>query len=167
MEGAPNDGTSADPAMTPIERQMQAIAPAFKTLLERRLVRIKSYGRPSGRGPKTPMTTTNLLRAEETGRTTRKLTAIKSLVVGAAKLKGLRPGAGTEQKAQEVPLHPINVRQQKQPGRPNNQNDKISHSSSLSDKTDETIHLDNSIVQPNPQEIRMTKRHVWRKNCGK
>ena len=69
-------------------------------MLEKRLVRIKSYGRPSGRGPKTPMTTTNLLREEEMGRMTKKLTAIKSLVVGATELKELHPGVGTGQKAQ-------------------------------------------------------------------
>uniref|UniRef100_A0A2N9I2V6 Reverse transcriptase domain-containing protein n=1 Tax=Fagus sylvatica TaxID=28930 RepID=A0A2N9I2V6_FAGSY len=32
MEGAPNDGTSADPAMTPIERQMQVIATSIQDL---------------------------------------------------------------------------------------------------------------------------------------
>ena len=112
------------------------------------------------------MTTTNLLRGEETGRTTRKLTAIKSLVVGATKLKELYPGAGIELKAQEVLLHPANKRQRKQLGRPNSQNDQISHPNSLNDKTDGTI-LDSLIIQPNPQEIRMTKRHVWRKNCEK
>ena len=113
------------------------------------------------------MTTTNLLRGEETGRTTRKLTAIKSLVVGATKLKELHPEAGTEQKVQEVLLHPANIRQQKQPGRPNSQNGQVGHPSSLNDRTDGIIHLDNPIIQPNPQEIRMTKRHVWRKNCEK
>ena len=113
------------------------------------------------------MTTTNLLRGEETGRTTKKLTAIKSLVVGAAKLRELHPGADTEQRAQEVLLHPVNIRQQKQLGRPNSQNGQVSHPSSLNDKTDGTIHLDNPITQAGPQEIRMTKRHVWRKNCEK
>jgi hypothetical protein len=111
------------------------------------------------------MTTTNLLCGEETGRMTKKLTAIKSLVIGAAKLRELHPGAGTEQKAQEVPLRLANIRQLKQRGRPNSQNDQISRSSSLSDKTDGAIHLDNLIIQPNPQEIRMIKRHVWKKNC--
>uniref|UniRef100_A0A2N9GDQ3 Uncharacterized protein n=1 Tax=Fagus sylvatica TaxID=28930 RepID=A0A2N9GDQ3_FAGSY len=32
MEGAPNDGTSADPTMTPIERQMQVIATSIQDL---------------------------------------------------------------------------------------------------------------------------------------
>ena len=32
MKGAPNDGTSADPAMTPIERQMQVIAISIQDL---------------------------------------------------------------------------------------------------------------------------------------
>ena len=133
-------------------------------MLEKRLARIKSYGRQSGRGPQTPMTTTNLLRREEKGRTTKKLTAIKSLVVGATKLRELHPGVGTEQKAQEVPLHPANIRQLKQRGRPNSQNDQIGRSSSLNDKTDGKFHPDGLIIQPNPQEIRMIKRHVWRKN---
>ena len=113
------------------------------------------------------MTTTNLLREEETGQTTKKLTAIKSLVVGATKLKELHPGAGTELKAQEVLLHPANIRQQKQPGRLNSRNGQISHLSSLNDKTDGTIRPDNLIIQPDPQEIRMTKRNVWRKSCEK
>ena len=113
------------------------------------------------------MTTTGLLRGEETGRTTRKLTAIKSLVVGATELKELHSGAGTGQKAQEILLHPANIRHQKQPGRPNSQNGQVGHPSSLNDKSDGTIRLDNPIIQPNPQEIRTTKRHVWRKNCEK
>uniref|UniRef100_A0A2N9HHU0 Uncharacterized protein n=1 Tax=Fagus sylvatica TaxID=28930 RepID=A0A2N9HHU0_FAGSY len=104
MEGAPNDGTSADPAMTPIERQMQVIATSIQDLAR-----------------------------ETSRRMTRKLTAIKSPVVGEAKLRELRPAAGTERKAQEVPLHLANIRQLKQRGRPNSQNDQT--------------------------EIRMTKRH--------
>ena len=144
---------------------------------ERRLVRIKNYGRPSGRGPQPPMTTTSLLRGEETGRTTKKLTAIKSLVVGVAKLKGLRPGVDTELKAQEVPLHPANIGQLKQRGRLNNKktqtnrpssrHNQIGRSNNPNDKTDEAVHLDNLIIQPDPQEIRMIKWHVWRKNCEK
>jgi hypothetical protein len=113
------------------------------------------------------MTTTTLLRGEETGQTTKKLTAIKSLIIGAAKLRELHPGAGTEQKAQEVPLHPANIRQLKQRGRPNSQNDQIGRSSSLNNKTDGAVRLGNLIIQPNPQEIRMIKRHVWRKNYEK
>ena len=113
------------------------------------------------------MTTTNLPRGEETGRTTRKLIAIKSLVAGATKLKELHPGADTGQRAQEVLLHPVNIRQQKKLGRPNSQNGQASHPSSLNDYTDGTIHLNNPITQPDPQEIRMTKRHFWRKNCEK
>ena len=144
---------------------------------KRCLVRIKNYGRPSGRGPQPPMITTNLLRGEETGRTTNKLTAIKSLVVGTAKLRGLHPGADTEPKAHEVPLRPTNIRQLKQRGRPNNKKDQtnrpssrynqIGRPNSLNDKTDGAVHLNNLIIQPDPQEIRMIKWHVWRKNCEK
>ena len=141
--------------------------PAFRISLEKHLVRIRSYGRPSGRDPQHPITTTNLLCKEKTGRTTKKLTAIKSPVTGEAKWRELHPGAGTGQKAQEVLPHPANIRQQKQPGRPNSQNGQVGHPSSLNDKSDGTICLDNPIIQPNPQEIRTTKRHVWRKNCEK
>jgi hypothetical protein len=146
-------------------------------LLEKHPVRIRSCGRPSGKGLQPPATTTNLLRGEKMGRKIKKLTAIKSPVVGAAKWRELHPGAGTGQKAQEVPLHPANIRQLKQRGRPNsqknrtdrlsNQNDQISRSSSLNDKTDGTIHPDNQTVQLDPQEIRTIKRHAWRKNYEK
>ena len=34
MEGTPNDGTSADPPMTPIERQMQVIATSVQDLAQ-------------------------------------------------------------------------------------------------------------------------------------
>jgi hypothetical protein len=139
-------------------------------LLEKHPVRIRSYGTPSGKGLQSPATTTNLPRGEKTGRTIKKLTAIKSLVVGAAKWRELHPGAGTGQNAQEVPLHPANIRQLKQRGRPNsrknrtdrlnNQNDQISRSSSLNDKTDGIVHPDNQTVQLGLQEIRMIKRHA-------
>ena len=113
------------------------------------------------------MTTTNLLRGEETGRTTRKLTAIKSLDAGMTESKGLHPGASTEQREKEVLLRPVNIRQQEQLCRPNSQNGQISHPSSLNDQTDGTVHPNNPTTQPDPQEIRMTKRHVWRKSCEK
>jgi hypothetical protein len=113
------------------------------------------------------MTTTNLFRGVETGRMTRKLTAIKSPVVEEAKLRELRPAAGTERRAQEVPLHLANIRQLKQRGRPSSQNDQIGRPSSLSEKIDGETPPDNLIIQADPQEIRMTKRHVWRKNCEK
>jgi hypothetical protein len=113
------------------------------------------------------MTTTNLLRGVETGQMTRKLTAMKSPVVGEAKLRELRPAAGTERKAQEVPLHLANIRPLKQRGRPNSRNDQTGRPSSLNEKIDEETPPDNLIIQTDPQEIRMTKRHVWRKNCEK
>ena len=113
------------------------------------------------------MTTTNLLRGEKTGRTTKKLTAVKSPVAGEAKWRELHPGAGTGQKAQEVPLHPANIRQLKQTDRLSSQNDQIGRPSSLNDKTDRIIRPDNQIVQLDPQEIRMIKRHALRKNYEK
>ena len=146
-------------------------------MLEKHPVKIRSCGKPSGRGLQPPMTTTNLLRREKTGRTTKKLTVVKSPVAGEAKWRELHPGAGTGQKVQEVPFHPANRRQLKQHGRPNsqknridrlsNQNDQIGRPSGLNDKTDRTIRLDNQIVQLDPQEIRMIKRHAWRKNYEK
>jgi hypothetical protein len=98
---------------------------------------------------------------------TRKLTAIKSPVVGETKLREPRLAAGTERKAQEVPLHPASTRRLKQRGRPNSRNDQIGRPSSLNEKIDKGTPPDNPIVQTDPQEIRMTKRHGWRKNCEK
>ena len=140
--------------------------PAFRILLEKRPVRTRSYGRPSGKGPLPPMTT-NLLRGEKTGRTVKKLTAAKSPVAREAKWRELHPGAGTGQKAQEAPLRPANIRQLKQTGRSSNQNDQIDLPSSLNDETDKTIRPDNRIVQLGPQKIRMIKRHALRKNYEK
>uniref|UniRef100_A0A2N9FSH1 Uncharacterized protein n=1 Tax=Fagus sylvatica TaxID=28930 RepID=A0A2N9FSH1_FAGSY len=115
MEGAPNDGTSADPAMTPIERQMQ----------------------------------------------------------GTAKLRELRPAAGTERKAQEVPLHLANIRQLKQRGRPNSQNDQIGRPSSLSEKIDgetpprQPDHPDRSTRDPDDKTARLEKElREMRKQMG-
>ena len=120
------------------------------------------------------MTTTNPLRGEKTGRTTKKLTAVKSPVIGEAKRRKLHPRAGTGQKAQEVLLLLADRRQLKLHGRPNsqndrakrlsNQNDQIGRSSSLNDRTGKTIRPDNQIIQLDSQEIQMTKRHAWRKN---
>ena len=126
-------------------------------MLEKRLARIKSYGRPSGRDPQHPITTTNLLCEEKTGRTTKKLTAVKSPIAGEAEWREIHPGAGTGQKVQEAPLHPANIRQLKQAGRLSSQNDQIGRPSSLNDKTDRTIHPDNQIVHLGPQKIRMIK----------
>ena len=119
--------------MTPIERQMQVIATSIQDLARETSRQNQELWQAIRQGPKTPMTTTNLPRGEETGRTTRKLIAIKSLVTGATKLKELHPGADTGQRAQEVLLHPVNIRQQKQLGRPNSQNGQVSHPSSLND----------------------------------
>ena len=116
------------------------------------------------------MTTTNLLRGEKTGRTTKKLTTVKSPIAGEAKRRKLHPRAGMGQKAQEVPLRPADRRRLELHGRPNSQNDRIGHlsnqndqigcPSSLNDRIDKTIHLDNQIVQLDPQEIRTIKRHA-------
>jgi hypothetical protein len=117
--------------------------------------------------PNPSMTTTILLRGVEIGRMTRRLTAIKSLVVGTVRFRELRPGVGTERKAQEVPLHPANIRQLKQRGRLNSQNDQTSRPNISNEKIGGEAHPDDLIIQNDPQEIRMIKRHVWRKNCEK
>ena len=129
--------------------------PAFRISLKKPPVRIRSCGRPSGKGLQPPMTT-HLLRGEKTGRTTKKLTATKSPVTGEAKWRELHPVAGTGPKAQEAPLHPANIRQLKQRGRPNSQknwtgrlsyqNDQIGLPRSLNDKTDRTIRPDGQTV---------------------
>jgi hypothetical protein len=161
MEGAPNDGTSADPAMTPIERQMQVIATSIQDLARETSRQNQELWQAIRKGPPTPMTTTNLLRGVETGQMTRKLTATKSPVVGEAKLRELRPAAGTERKAQQVPLHLANIRQLKQPERPERSSKQPERE--IDGKTPPV----NLIIQTDPREIRRTKRHIWRKSCEK
>jgi hypothetical protein len=167
MEGAPNDGTSAGPTMTPIERQMQVIATSIQDLARETSRQNQELWQAIRKRPPAPMTTTNLPRGEKTGRTTKKLTAIKSPVAEEAKWREPHPRAGAGQKARPVPLHPANIRQQNQTGRLSSQNDRIGRPNSLNDKTNRTIRPDNQIVRIGPQEIRMTKRHAWRKNCEK
>uniref|UniRef100_A0A2N9FQW8 Uncharacterized protein n=1 Tax=Fagus sylvatica TaxID=28930 RepID=A0A2N9FQW8_FAGSY len=144
MEGAPNDGTSADPTMTPIERQMQVIATSIQDLAR-----------------------------ETSRRMTRKLTAIKSPVVGETKLRELRLAAGTERKAQEVPLHPASTRRLKQRGRPNSRNDQIGRPSSLNEKIDkgnssrQPDRPDRSTRDPDDKTTRLEKElREMRKQMG-
>uniref|UniRef100_A0A2N9HHU7 Reverse transcriptase domain-containing protein n=1 Tax=Fagus sylvatica TaxID=28930 RepID=A0A2N9HHU7_FAGSY len=115
MEGAPNDETSVGPTMTPIERQMQVIATSIQDLAR-----------------------------ETSRRTIKKLTAIKSPVVGAAKWRELHPGAGTGQKVQEVPFHPANIKTAKTT-RSSKQPEKSDRSSKQPERQDRR---DNSSKQP-------------------
>uniref|UniRef100_A0A2N9FH63 Uncharacterized protein n=1 Tax=Fagus sylvatica TaxID=28930 RepID=A0A2N9FH63_FAGSY len=108
MEGAPNDGTSADPAMTPIERQMQVIATSIQDLARETSRQNQELWQAIRKGPPTPHDDNQPPpRGRNTGRMTKKLTAIKSLVVGTARLGEPHPGADTGRKAQEVvPVSP-------------------------------------------------------------
>jgi hypothetical protein len=54
MEGAPNDGTSADPAMTPIERQMQVIATSIQDLARETSRQNQELWQAIRKGPPTP-----------------------------------------------------------------------------------------------------------------
>ena len=133
MEGAPNDGTSTGPAMTPIERQMQVIATSIQDLARETSRQNQELWQAIRQRPQNPHDNNQPLRREETGRTTRKLTAIKSPAAGGTELKGPHPGAGTEQRAQEALLRPVNIGQQEQLSRPSSQKGQISRPSSLND----------------------------------
>uniref|UniRef100_A0A2N9IJ88 Uncharacterized protein n=1 Tax=Fagus sylvatica TaxID=28930 RepID=A0A2N9IJ88_FAGSY len=54
MEGAPNDGTSAGPAMTPIERQMQAITTSIQDLARETSRQNQELWQAIRKGPPTP-----------------------------------------------------------------------------------------------------------------
>uniref|UniRef100_A0A2N9J6Z4 Integrase catalytic domain-containing protein n=1 Tax=Fagus sylvatica TaxID=28930 RepID=A0A2N9J6Z4_FAGSY len=54
MEGAPNDGTSADPAMTPIERQIQVIATSIQDLARETSRQNQELWQAIRKGPPTP-----------------------------------------------------------------------------------------------------------------
>uniref|UniRef100_A0A2N9FH77 Uncharacterized protein n=1 Tax=Fagus sylvatica TaxID=28930 RepID=A0A2N9FH77_FAGSY len=54
MEGAPNDGTSADPTMTPIERQIQVIATSVQDLARETSRQNQELWQAIRKGPPTP-----------------------------------------------------------------------------------------------------------------
>ena len=54
MEGAPNDGPSADPTMTPIERQMQVIATSIQDLARETSRQNQELWQAIKKGPPTP-----------------------------------------------------------------------------------------------------------------
>uniref|UniRef100_A0A2N9EMQ6 Uncharacterized protein n=1 Tax=Fagus sylvatica TaxID=28930 RepID=A0A2N9EMQ6_FAGSY len=144
MEGAPNDGTSTDPAMTPIERQMQVIATSIQDLAR-----------------------------ETSRRMTRKLTAIKSPVVGEAKLRELRPAAGTERKAQEASAPPSQhktaktTRSSKQPERPDRSSKQPEREDRRGNSSRQPDHPDRSTRDPDDKTARLEKElREMRKQMG-
>ena len=54
MEGANNDGTSTDPPMTPIERQMQVIATSIQELARETTRQNKELWQALRKEPQTP-----------------------------------------------------------------------------------------------------------------
>uniref|UniRef100_A0A2N9F5L1 RNase H type-1 domain-containing protein n=1 Tax=Fagus sylvatica TaxID=28930 RepID=A0A2N9F5L1_FAGSY len=117
------------------------------------------------------MTTTNLFRGVEIGRMTRKLTAIKSLVVGAVKLRELRPGAGIERKAQEVPnsRHKTakTTRSSKQPERPDRSSKQPEREDRRGSSSRRPDHPDRSSRDPDDKTARLEKElREMRKQMG-
>jgi hypothetical protein len=55
MEGVNNEGTSADPPMTPIERQMQVIATSIQDLARETTRQNKELWQAIKKGPLTPL----------------------------------------------------------------------------------------------------------------
>ena len=75
MEGTPNDGTGADPPMTPIERQMQVIATSVQDLARETTRQNKEFWNTIEKGHKLLTTTANALHEGKIGRATKKLIA--------------------------------------------------------------------------------------------
>ena len=157
-------------------------------MLEKHPAKTKSCGKPSRKGLQTPVTTINPLRREKTGRTTKKLTAVKSHAIGKTRRRKLHPRTDTGRKAREAPPLPAGRRRLEQFGRPSSQNDQISRPNSLNDQTNcsesqndkngrpgslndrldnRTIRPDNPIAWLDPQEVRMIKQPAWKKNYVK
>ena len=135
MEGAPNDRTSADPPMTPIERQMQIIATNIKDLARETSHQNQELWQAIKKGPPTHLTTTNPLRGEKTGRTTKKLTTVKSHAARQTRQRKPHPRTDIERKVQEALPIPAGRGWLEPHDRPSSQNDQTSRPNSLNDQT--------------------------------
>uniref|UniRef100_A0A2N9ERP1 Integrase catalytic domain-containing protein n=1 Tax=Fagus sylvatica TaxID=28930 RepID=A0A2N9ERP1_FAGSY len=138
MEGAPNDRTSADPPMTPIERQM-----------------------PSRRGLQPSVTTTNPLRGEKTGRTTKKLTAVKSHAAGQTRRRKPHPRIDIGRKAWEALPIPAGRGRLEPLDRPSSQNDKTSRPKSQNNMNSRPSSLNDGLGPPNNRTIRPDNLIAW------
>uniref|UniRef100_A0A2N9HX06 Uncharacterized protein n=1 Tax=Fagus sylvatica TaxID=28930 RepID=A0A2N9HX06_FAGSY len=135
MEGAPNDGTSADPTMTPIERQMQVIATSIQDLARETSRQNQELWQAIRKGPPTPHDNNQP-----------------------------PPRGGNRSNDQEADSHQVTRRRgdevERTPPRSRHRAESAgSRPSSLNEKIDEETPPDNLIIQTDPQEIRMTKRH--------
>ena len=111
------------------------LQPAFKTLLGKHPSRTRSYGRPSRRGLQPTVTTTNPLRGEKTGQTTKKLTTVKSHAVRQTRRRKPHPRTDIGRKVREAPPIPAGRGRLEPHGHPSSQNDQIRCPNSLNDQT--------------------------------
>uniref|UniRef100_A0A2N9HPQ8 Uncharacterized protein n=1 Tax=Fagus sylvatica TaxID=28930 RepID=A0A2N9HPQ8_FAGSY len=144
MEGAPNDGTSADPTMTPIERQMQVIATSIQDLAR-----------------------------ETSRRMTRKLTAIKSPVVGKTKLRELPPRSRHRAESAGSSAPPSQhktaktTRSSKQPERPDRSSKQPEREDRRGNSSRQPDHPDRSTRDPDDKTTRLEKElREMRKQMG-
>uniref|UniRef100_A0A2N9GTZ8 Retrotransposon gag domain-containing protein n=1 Tax=Fagus sylvatica TaxID=28930 RepID=A0A2N9GTZ8_FAGSY len=155
MEGAPNDGTSADPTMTPIERQMQVIATSIQDLARETSRQNQELWQAIRKGPPTPHDDNQPPprggnRSNDQEADSHQVTRRRG---GEVERTPPRSRHRAES-AQEVPLHLANIRQLKQRGRPNSQNDQIGRPNSQNDQIgrpsslNEKIDGENSSRQP-------------------
>ena len=138
--------------------------PSFKTLLGKHPARTRSYGKPSRRGLQPTVTTTNPLREEKTGRTTKKLTVVKSHAARQTRRRKPHPRTDIGWKAREAPHTPAGrgqleplccpSSQNDQISRPNSLNDQTSHPKSQSNKNDRLSSLNDRFGPPNNRTIR-------------
>ena len=160
-------------------------------MLGKHPARTRSYGKPSRRGLQPTVTTTNPLRGEKTGQTTKKLTTVKSHAVRQTRRRKPHPRTDIGWKVREAPPIPAGRGRLEPHGRPSSQNDQIGCPNSLNDQisrpknlnnnngrpsslndrlglpNNRTIRLDNLIAWLDPQKVQMIKQHAWKKNYVK
>uniref|UniRef100_A0A2N9IZ99 Uncharacterized protein n=1 Tax=Fagus sylvatica TaxID=28930 RepID=A0A2N9IZ99_FAGSY len=144
MEGAPNDGTSADPTMTPIERQMQVIATSIQDLAR-----------------------------ETSRRMTRKLTAIKSPVVGEDEVERTPPRSRHRAESAGSSAPPSQhktaktTRSSKQPERPDRSSKQPEREDRRGNSSRQPDHPDRSTRDPDDKTARLEKElREMRKQMG-
>jgi hypothetical protein len=159
MEGAPNDRTSADPPMTPIERQMQAIATSIQDLAWETSRQNQELWQAIKKGPPTPRDNNQPLPRGENGSNDQEADSHQITRCRADKAEKTPPQNGHRAESTGSSAHPSRqrtvrtTRSSKQPERPD-QPPKKSEQNERSSKQPErptwsTKQPDHSSKQPN------------------
>jgi hypothetical protein len=167
MEGAPNDGTSAGAAMTPIERQMQVIATSIQDLARETSRQNQELWQAIRKGPPAPHDNNQPPPRGENGLNDQEADSHQVTRRRGGEVERTPPrsrhraeSAGSSAPPSQRKTAKSN-RSSKQPEQP----DRSSKQPERQDRPDHSSRQPDRLVRSSkdPDE----KRHAWRKNCEK